>query len=90
MATTTGNPWISATAETVTDKPFFCKRMVWYPTTTGDDISVTDNGGNVIWSYKAIAADSNGGIPYELEIDTVLNGLVVATIDHGSLYIYVR
>ena len=69
MATTTGNPWISTTAETVTTQPVRVQYMEWTPTTDGDDLSVTDNGGNVIWSLKAIAADSNQGIKYRKAAD---------------------
>jgi len=87
---TTGNPWVLDTAGSIITTPFRCKLMVWTPTTTGDDILLVDNGGNTLWSYKAIAGDSNQSIPYELPIDGVVNGLTITTIDHGTLYVYIR
>lgn len=90
MATTTGNPLISTTAETVTTNPTYVYRMVWTPTTDGDDLLVVDNGGNTLWSLKAVAADSNQGIEYERVFETSVNGIIVSTIDNGSLYVYVK
>ena len=84
---TTGNPWILDTAGTITTKPIRVRRLRWTPTTDGDDLAVTDNGGNSIWSLKAIAADSNQGLGYTLELGGSLNGLTVGTIDHGTLYV---
>jgi hypothetical protein len=88
MATTTGNPWISTTAETITTKPTRVNYMAYTPTTDGDDLSVTDNGGNVLWAMKAIAADSNQGIEYTKTFETSVNGIIVGTIDHGTLNVY--
>ena len=85
---TTGNPWVLDTAGVITTNPFVVKRMVWTPTTVSDDILVQDNSGGTVWSLKAIAADSNQGISYELVLDGSLNGLNLVTIDHGTLYIY--
>jgi len=90
MATTTGNPWISTTAETVYSNPVVVRRMKWTPTTSGDDLLVKDLGGNTLWSLKAIAADSNQGISYTEELGFSVNGIVVETIDHGTLYIFIK
>ena len=84
---TTGNPWVLDTAGVITTNPFVVKRMVWTPTTAGDDILVNDNSGTV-WSLKALAADSNQGIEYERVLENTINGLNLVTIDHGTLYIY--
>ena len=89
MATTTGNPWISTTAETITSKPTRVNYMEWTPTTDSDDLLVVDNGGNTLWTLKAIAADANQGISYEKRFETSVNGIVVSTIDHGSLYVHI-
>ena len=90
MATTkTGNPWLVTSADTtVHTKPVRVNYMQWAPTTSGDDILVKDNGGNTLWSLKAIAADTNGGITYRADFNCSVNGINVTTIDHGTLYIY--
>jgi len=85
-----GNPWLVDTAATITTSNVFGKRMVWTPTTDGDDILVESNDGSNLWSYKAIAGDTNEQIAYEREFDCLVNGITVTTIDHGTLYIYVR
>lgn len=84
---TTGNPWILDTAAEITRNPVHVRRLRWTPTTDGDDLLVVDNGGNTIWSIKAIAADSNQGIGYTLEWGGSLNGITITTIDHGTLYV---
>jgi hypothetical protein len=86
----TGNPLKVDTAAAITTHPTHVFRMVWTPTTAGDDILVEDNGGSDLWAYKAIAADSNQAIAYEREFNSQVNGITVTTIDHGTLYIYIR
>jgi hypothetical protein len=91
MATvTTGNPWTLSTAEEITTKPLFVNRMVWTPTTDGDDLLVVDNSGATLWSLKAIAADTNQGISYERVFESSVNGITITTIDHGTLYVHIR
>jgi len=85
---TTGNPWVLTETGVKTTHPTYVRRMVWTPTTDGDDLSVTDNGGNVLWSMKALAADSNEGIRYERVFECSVNGITVTTCDHGHLWIY--
>jgi hypothetical protein len=85
-----GNPWTVDTAAVLTTNNVLVKRMVWRPTTTGDDIDVVTNDGSSLWSFKCVAASSNGEIDYNLEVDGVVNGINVVTIDHGTLYIYLK
>lgn len=87
---TTGNPWVLTEESVVTTNPTRVARMVWTPTTDGDDLSVTDNGGNVLWSMKALAADTNEGIEYERVFDCSVNGITVTTLDNGHLWIYFK
>ena len=82
---TTGNPWVLDTAGVITTNPLYVKRFLWTPTTDGDDILVHDNAGNVLWSLKAVAADTNEGIEYERIIEGSVNGLNLVTIDNGTL-----
>ena len=46
----TSNPWKLDTAGAVTTQPFKCWKIIYTPTTDGDDISLTDNGGKEIWT----------------------------------------
>jgi len=85
-----GNPWLVDTAATITTSNVFVKRMVWTPTTDGDDILVESNDGSNLWSYKAVAGDASEQIAYSREFDCNVNGITVTTIDNGTLYIYVR
>lgn len=86
----TGNPMLVDTAAEITTHPTHVFRMIWTPTTAGDDILVEDNGGANLWAYKALAADANEGIEYERELDCQVNGITVTTIDNGTLYIFIR
>jgi hypothetical protein len=85
----TANPKVIDTAATIHAYPLRVRKMEWFPTTTGDDLLIVDNGGNTVWSLKAIAADTNEGIGYHGPEDTVINGIIVSTIDNGTLYIFV-
>ena len=87
---TTGNVWKIDTAGVITTQQVYVHRFVWTPTTDGDDISIVDNGANELWTYKAIAADSNQAIGYTREFGEIANGINVATLDHGTLYIYLK
>lgn len=86
----TGNPWILDAAEEIVTRPVYVKRMVWTPTTDGDDLLIVDHAGGTVWTLKAIAADSNQGIEYEKVIDGTVNGMTITTIDNGTVYVYVR
>ena len=86
----TGNPLKIDTAAEITTNPTHVFRMIWTPTTTGDDILVEDNAGNDLWAYKAVAGDSNQAIEYKREFDCQVNGITVTTIDNGTLYIFIR
>ena len=85
---TTGNPWKLADSGVITTNPMSVKRMVWTPEADGDDIDITDNAGNTLWAFKAIAADSNQGIEYERVFEGSVNGINLVTIDSGTLYVY--
>ena len=90
----TGNPWILDTAEVIVTTPLRVKAMEWRPeTAAGDDLSVTDNGGSEVWTEKAIAVDASGMIAYlwaaGMGDPVTVNGLTVATIDSGTLRVWV-
>jgi len=87
---TTGTPWTLDTAGVITTNSVYVKRIIWTPTTDGDDILIQDNGGHNVWAYKAIAASSNQEIEYERVIDGPVSGFNLATLDHGTVYVYIR
>ena len=86
---TTGNPWVLDETGAASTRPTRINYMEWTPTTDGDDLLVVDNGGNTLWSLKAIAADTNEGIAYTKQFDTSVNGVTITTIDHGTLYVHI-
>jgi hypothetical protein len=63
-------------------------KMVWTPTTDGDDLLIEDNSGHYTWNLKAIAATSSEEIEYVKEINGSVNGFNLVTLDHGTLYVY--
>lgn len=86
---TTGNPWSIDTAGVLTTRPVAVDRIIWEsPTADGDDIDIVNNAGHKVYTIKAIAGGT--GISYEREIGNVVAGINVATIDSGTLYIYIR
>ena len=88
---TTGNVWKIDTAASLRTNPCFVHKMWWTPTADGDDILVQDAGGNAIWSYKCLAGATDQTIPYSWDGEpAVLNGINVATLDSGTLYIQVN
>jgi hypothetical protein len=85
----TGNPLSVDTAATIKTRPVFVHRMVWEsPTTSGHTLDVTDLAGHKLYSTTAIAGGT--GIVYEREIGTSVSGIIVATIQSGTLYIYIQ
>jgi hypothetical protein len=86
-----GNPWVidTASATALTSNLVKISRMVWRePTTVGHALSVTDANSKEVWDEYAIAAGN--GINYEREVENWVNGLIVPTLDSGTLLIYIR
>jgi hypothetical protein len=86
----TGNVWKCDTAASLITTPLRVSKFVWTPAASGDDISVLDNGGNEIWTYKAIAGDTTQNIPYDFMIDGSLNGINLSTLDSGTFWVYLK
>ena len=85
---TAGTFWKLDTEAVISTGIIHVVNMIWdSPTTEGDDILVSDNGGNTIWEMKAIA--SGTGITYERSINGICNGFNLATLDSGTLYVQV-
>jgi hypothetical protein len=85
---TTGQIWKLDTAAVIKTSPLHVKRMIWdSPTTSGHDIVVQNNAGDMVWEMKAIAGGT--GITYEREVNDSINGFNLATIDSGTLYVHI-
>lgn len=87
-----GNPYMIDTAE---DKTITAKihRMVWEPATADNDLMVKDGEGNELWKIRADTGGSNAEdytLQYSKDFDRWVNGINIATIDGGTLKIYVR
>ena len=85
-----GKPWTLDTAEVVSTNNVYITKMVYTPTTAGDDLLVQANDGSNIWKFKAIAGDASEQIEYVKDIDDYVNGFNLVTIDNGTLYVHVR
>lgn len=88
----TGNPWKLDTAATIKTGPVKILAMEWRATATGDDLLVSDNAGNEIWSEKAIAGDSSEQIPLQWPLNgkgLSCSGFVLTTIDAGTLRVWI-
>jgi hypothetical protein len=83
----TGNPWAADTAAVLTTKPLYVKRIVWEsPTTNGHSIDLTNNAGHKVFSM--VIATGGAGTRIEREIENVVAGLNLVTIQSGTVYIY--
>jgi outer membrane protein assembly factor BamB len=89
---TTGNPWILDTAAVLSTNLVYVDKMVYIPNAADNDLIVEDNAGKVIWQVRAIAASANyESVGMETFDGPILcNGFEVATIDGGSLKVYLR
>jgi hypothetical protein len=78
------------TAGTITTYPLRITKMVWAePVTSGDDLTVSDSDGNVIWDVNATGVGT--GTYYEInfpEKGLYIPGLTLTTIDSGQLRVY--
>jgi len=64
------------------------KKIVWYePETTAHELKITDINGNIIWHKHSLAVGS--GIDYTIDLDGWYNGIIVATLSSGVVYIHV-
>lgn len=83
------NPWKIDTASStaVWDQPVYVKRFHWMePTTDGHSVSVTDKNGKAVWpDFTALAGGD--GMVYEHVVEGWVDGLIVPTLDSGTLLI---
>ena len=86
----TGNVWKCDTAASLITTPLRVHKFAWTPTAAGNDISVLDNGGNEIWTYKAIAGTTDQTIIYETIIDGSVSGINLSTLDAGTFWVYLK
>ena len=85
----TDSPLKIDTAATVLAGSFFIPRMVWQePSAAGEDLIVNDSAGRTLWDENAYTGGT--GISIEQVLNQICNGVVVHTIDSGTLFIYYR
>lgn len=64
--------------------------LEWHPSAENDDLLVTDGAGNMLFKARAAGAAPNGETAYVAwkALNAICLGLIVSTIDGGTLYIY--
>lgn len=64
--------------------------MEWHPAAADNDLLVKDGAGNILLKARASGAAPNGEAAYVVwkALNAICLGLVVETIDGGTLYIY--
>jgi hypothetical protein len=89
---TVANPWILDTAGVITTSNIWMEKMVYVPNAADNDLIVKDNGGNIVWSIRAIASAANNESTGMEHFDgpLLLNGFNLDTIDGGTLRVYMR
>lgn len=86
MSTLSGNPWIVDTAATLTTERVRLLGFRWVgATAAAESCVVTDGAGVVIW--ESIAAGDNYVESDLFPAARTYKGLIVATIDSGTLYV---
>jgi len=83
-ATDTNIVSMTAAADEITGT-YFVNFFYWFSKSAiaGDDLSVTDTAGNVIWNCVADGSNFIKLFP----VKTYVTGVKVATIDSGTLYV---
>ena len=64
--------------------------LEWHPAAADNDLMVKDGSGNIIFKARAAGGAPNGEVAYVAwkALNAICLGLVVETIDGGTLYIY--
>jgi len=88
----TGSIMVLDTAATVlaTGNPITIKALCFVAAANADDLAITDGAGKAIWTAKAgtVATAGYQTIIHFPDGGITVNGLIVATIDAGILYVY--
>ena len=67
------------------------KTLEWHPSAADDDLEVQDDAGNVLWKIRALAGAPNNEAE-AIETKEInrrgVGGVVIVTIDGGTLYIH--
>ena len=75
---------MTAAADAITGTKIV-ESMRWIGVTAGDDLVVDDSAGNIIWVAKAETNNFTDAITFGPQ---QFDGVVVDTIDSGTLYVY--
>lgn len=86
----TGVPFIidTVTATAITNDKFFVQGIVWASASVADTVVVADEDGNTKWA--ATQGTTNTNVNKDFNPPLFFNGLKVATLDTGTVYLYVR
>ena len=90
----TSNVWkltgTTATAQTIHSGSVWIKKIAWRsPTTANDDLDIVDSLGAVIVDYDAVATGDAGDMEWEFG-GGPYTGLIVNTMDSGTVYLHVE
>ena len=85
----TGSPFKIDTAGTIFTGRLTVNEMVWKgPDRRGESILVEDSAGRTLWEKTSL--EGGPEIEYKQRFGQQCNGIVVAAIDSGTLYIYFK
>ena len=75
---------MTSAADTITGKVIL-ETIRWIGTTAGDDLIIDDSAGNLVFQSKAETNNFTDSMSFS---HMVFDGLVIDTIDSGTVYVY--
>lgn len=80
----------TVTATTIWTGPIWVTKISWRgPTTANDDLDIVDSLGGIVVDYDAVATGDAGDVDF-MDFGNPLPGLIVNTMDSGTLYIHTK
>jgi hypothetical protein len=82
--------WVLDTAGTISTDKIRVKRMEYVPNAAGDDLAITDNNGEEIWTVTDALTGGRAGLEtiYFNPPQDFL-GFILAITQGGTLYVYI-
>jgi hypothetical protein len=77
-------------AATISASRVMVHQFVWHPAAIDNDLLITDTAGHILYKCRAMGAAPNGedGYVCSQSINAICLGLIVATLDGGTLYVF--
>jgi len=71
-------------------QPFFLQMIEYHPAAADNDLLITDLNSQVLYKVRAAGAAANGESSYveAKAFSCFVNGLIISTIDGGTVYIH--